>query len=111
MAVGHSYITGYVFSDGDITGHVLSEALVCAQNVGNRKWRNYDPCVERRGGWLETSEMNGLTRFQKIVLAGLGACGGAATLYYGFRRDRKCAYASWTTNYSPTCEWDSNWDR
>lgn len=55
--------------------------------------------------------MNGLTRFQKIVLAGLGACGGVATIYYGFNRDRKCAYASWTTNYSPTCEWDSNWDR
>lgn len=55
--------------------------------------------------------MNGLTRLQKIVLAGLGACGGAVTLYYGFHRDRKRVYASWTTNYTPTCEWDSNWDR
>lgn len=55
--------------------------------------------------------MNGLTKFQKIVLAGLGACGGALTLYYGFRTDRNQAYASWTTNYKPTYEWDSNWDR
>lgn len=55
--------------------------------------------------------MNTLTKFQKIVLAGLGVCGGALTLYYGFRNDRKQAYASWTTNYTPTHEWDSNWDR
>ena len=76
-------------------------------------------CSERRkpevvleGGIVGiTGAMNGLTRFQKIVLAGLGACGGAATLYYGFHRDRKHAYASWTTNYSPSYEWDSNWDR
>lgn len=55
--------------------------------------------------------MKGLTKFHKFVLAGLGACGGALTLYYGFRSDRKQAYASWTTNYIPSSEWDSNWDR
>ncbi|XP_021925691.1 serine/threonine-protein phosphatase Pgam5, mitochondrial-like isoform X2 [Zootermopsis nevadensis] len=55
--------------------------------------------------------MNGFTKFQKFVLAGLGACGGALTLYYSFHSDRKRAFASWTTNYTPTCEWDSNWDK
>lgn len=53
--------------------------------------------------------MNGFTKFQKLVLAGLGTCGGALALYYSF--NEKQVYASWTTNHAPSVQWDSNWDR
>ncbi|KAF2885284.1 hypothetical protein ILUMI_20907 [Ignelater luminosus] len=51
------------------------------------------------------------TKLQKALL-GLGAFGG--TLYYlnVFDLDRKIAFASWTTNYTPSApsKWDENWD-
>ncbi|KAJ9582351.1 hypothetical protein L9F63_003311 [Diploptera punctata] len=55
--------------------------------------------------------MNGFTKFQKFVLAGIGTCGGALALYYSYNGNGKQVYASWTTNHSPSVKWDSNWDR
>ena len=57
------------------------------------------------------TNMGAFTKFQKIVLAGIGTFGGAMALYYSFDGNGKDVYASWTTNYSPSVQWDSNWDQ
>uniref|UniRef100_A0A1B6EGW0 Serine/threonine-protein phosphatase PGAM5, mitochondrial n=1 Tax=Clastoptera arizonana TaxID=38151 RepID=A0A1B6EGW0_9HEMI len=59
--------------------------------------------------------MTVLSRCQKYLTAGISACGGALLMYYGINLkkndERWIAHASWTTNYTPSCQWDYNWDR
>lgn len=57
-------------------------------------------------------QMATFTKLQKALLS-LGAFSG--TLYYlnVFDIDRRTAFASWTTNYTPSTfsKWDDNWDQ
>ncbi|XP_075983500.1 serine/threonine-protein phosphatase Pgam5, mitochondrial-like isoform X2 [Anticarsia gemmatalis] len=59
--------------------------------------------------------MASLSRFHKIALISLGAVGGGF-VYYNINsinneNEKKFnAYNSWTTNYTPSVKWDTNWD-
>lgn len=56
--------------------------------------------------------MTVISRFRKFVSLGLSACGGVLVVYYTTNQNEKRnVHASWTTNYTPSCKWDSNWDR
>lgn len=58
--------------------------------------------------------MASLSRFQKFALLSLGAVGGGFA-YYRINNDnndrRYNAYNSWTTNFTPSVQWDRNWDQ
>lgn len=55
------------------------------------------------------------SRCQKYLTAGITACGGALIMYYGIgynsNNEQWTAHSSWTTNFTPSCQWDYNWDR
>ena len=65
--------------------------------------------------------MTGFSRFQKCALAGFGALSGLAFVYHnvlGFQetsqqsqQESPLIYKSWTTNFTPSVSWDSNWDK
>ncbi|KAK7871299.1 hypothetical protein R5R35_007574 [Gryllus longicercus] len=56
--------------------------------------------------------MSHLGKFKHYVIAGASAVGGALVSYYIFHSEnKKHAYASWTTNFTPSEKWDTNWDR
>lgn len=54
-----------------------------------------------------------LTRIQKYAIIGIGTLGGAAFFYANSYGDREQPQVtnSWTTNFTPSVKWDSNWDR
>ncbi|XP_043266707.1 serine/threonine-protein phosphatase PGAM5, mitochondrial [Venturia canescens] len=54
-----------------------------------------------------------LTRFQKYAIIGIGSLGGTAFFYANSYGDREHPQVtnSWTTNFTPSVKWDSNWDR
>ena len=54
-----------------------------------------------------------LTRFQKYAIIGIGSLGGAAIFYANTYGDTETPQVvnSWTTNFTPSVKWDSNWDR
>ncbi|XP_063896501.1 serine/threonine-protein phosphatase Pgam5, mitochondrial isoform X2 [Helicoverpa armigera] len=53
------------------------------------------------------------SRFQKVALLSLGAVGGGLA-YYRINNDtderRSIAHNAWTTNFTPSVQWDRNWD-
>ncbi|XP_050552829.1 serine/threonine-protein phosphatase Pgam5, mitochondrial isoform X1 [Spodoptera frugiperda] len=57
--------------------------------------------------------MASLSRIQKLALISLGAVGGGLA-YYRINSDPKekkfNAFNSWTTNFTPSVQWDKNWD-
>ncbi|XP_015510471.1 serine/threonine-protein phosphatase PGAM5, mitochondrial-like isoform X2 [Neodiprion pinetum] len=57
--------------------------------------------------------MPGLTKFQKYAISGLGVVGGAALLYYNVYGGGESMHVlnSWTTNFTPSVQWEHNWDR
>ncbi|XP_012253508.1 serine/threonine-protein phosphatase PGAM5, mitochondrial isoform X2 [Athalia rosae] len=57
--------------------------------------------------------MPGLTKFQKYAISGIGAVGGAVLLYYNVYGGGESLHVlnSWTTNYTPSVQWEHNWDR
>lgn len=56
--------------------------------------------------------MPSFSRLQKIAIISLGAVGGGLAYYQlNSKQERKYGvHNSWTTNYSPSVKWDSNWD-
>lgn len=58
--------------------------------------------------------MASLSRIQKLALISLGAVGGGLA-YYRINSDPKekkfNAFNSWTTNFTPSVQWDKNWDQ
>lgn len=58
--------------------------------------------------------MASVARIKNYIIAGLGACGGAAVVYYGFvaeKNKKQHLQASWTNNFTPSVKWEKNWDR
>ncbi|KAI8442015.1 hypothetical protein MSG28_005665 [Choristoneura fumiferana] len=58
--------------------------------------------------------MPSFSRLHKIAIISLGAVGGGLA-YYQFNNNDKNqrkfgVHNSWTTNYTPSVKWDSNWD-
>ncbi|XP_011311299.1 serine/threonine-protein phosphatase Pgam5, mitochondrial [Fopius arisanus] len=54
-----------------------------------------------------------LSRFQKCTIIALGAASGAGLFYYVYGNKVKSAHVtnSWTTDFTPSVKWESNWDR
>ncbi|KAI4504686.1 hypothetical protein M0802_000236 [Mischocyttarus mexicanus] len=57
--------------------------------------------------------MSSFLRFQKWTILSLGALGGTALFYYNKYSDCDSSYVlnSWTTNFTPSVKWDTNWDK
>lgn len=58
--------------------------------------------------------MASLRRFQKYAAIGIGTIGGAFLFYknvYRHEEGQGQVLTAWTTNFTPSVTWDSNWDR
>ncbi|KAF7992006.1 hypothetical protein HCN44_010826 [Aphidius gifuensis] len=58
--------------------------------------------------------MASLSRFQKYAALGIGTIGGAFLFYknvYRHEEGQGQVLTAWTTNFTPSVTWDSNWDR
>lgn len=54
------------------------------------------------------------SRLRKLALVSLGTFGGGL-VYYRMNKDENAnmfnVLNSWTTNYTPTQQWEKNWDQ
>lgn len=55
-----------------------------------------------------------MTIIKRVLSIGISACGGGLVLHSLINYNKEkvpSVNASWTTHFSPSTEWDYNWDR